>query len=161
VLVWVPRGMKHAGFLRVQRDSPEPERTMDTTLTERVDRLEQIEALKQLDYHCCAVVDTRMMPTRSRRCSQRMAYRMAATLETIPAAKSSTRVSWNRVLWCSGRATSSPTLLSTLLAPGRGANGTCGCQRSRTTGHQEPSRAAPTSISVAASMANGYLNICR
>ena len=35
----------------------ELERTMDTTLAERIDRLEQIEALKQLKYRYCAAVD--------------------------------------------------------------------------------------------------------
>src|SRR5215213_5734284 len=39
------------------RDSLELERTMDTTLAERIDRLEQIEALKQLKYRYCAAVD--------------------------------------------------------------------------------------------------------
>jgi ketosteroid isomerase-like protein len=39
------------------RDDFEREWTMEPTLAERVDRLEQIEALKQLKYHYCAAVD--------------------------------------------------------------------------------------------------------
>jgi ketosteroid isomerase-like protein len=39
------------------RDSLERELAMDTTLAERVDRLEQIDALKQLKYRYCAAVD--------------------------------------------------------------------------------------------------------
>jgi SnoaL-like domain len=39
------------------RDGLELEPSMDATLAERIDRLEQIEALKQLKYRYCAAVD--------------------------------------------------------------------------------------------------------
>lgn len=99
MLAWAPCGMICDGTLR---DRPTFQRAMDTSLAERIDRLEQIEALKQLKYRYCAAVDANYDAAAIAAMFTEDGVWDGADLGCYSGRDAITRVSWSRTRLSSG-----------------------------------------------------------